>query len=196
MSTIDIENVNVSAFDTMPAPEEVHARLPLSLAAAKTVMHGRDLLRLVLELRAAGVDRRHLDGQILRFACEGRSLLLDGKQPLSGALVIDLSPATADDLNINAWDGVAIAKMKRGSISDRVGFEAGDIIVKVNDKDITSAAGLADLMAATPSPWRCRTARGISRRARAKRASTCAWSTPRAAPASPPWSTLPPCAMR
>ena len=49
MSTIDIENVNVTAFDTMPAPEEVHARLPLSLAAAKTVMHGRDLLRKILD---------------------------------------------------------------------------------------------------------------------------------------------------
>ena len=49
MSTIDIENVNVSAFDTMPAPEDIHARLPLSLKAAKTVMHGRDLLRKILD---------------------------------------------------------------------------------------------------------------------------------------------------
>ncbi len=49
MSTIDIENVNVTAFDTMPAPEEIHARLPLSLEAAKTVMHGRDLLRKILD---------------------------------------------------------------------------------------------------------------------------------------------------
>jgi serine protease Do len=86
--------------------------------------------------------------------------LLDGRQPLSGALIIDLSPATADELNINAWDGVAIAKMKRGSISDRVGFEAGDIIVKINDKDIKSAAELADLMSSLPSPWTITVNRG------------------------------------
>ena len=49
MSTIDIENVNVTAFDTMPTPEEIHSRLPLSLAAARTVMHGRDTLRGILE---------------------------------------------------------------------------------------------------------------------------------------------------
>ena len=27
MSTIDIENVNVTAFDTMPTPEEIHSRV-------------------------------------------------------------------------------------------------------------------------------------------------------------------------
>ena len=86
--------------------------------------------------------------------------LLRGKQPLSGALVINLSPATADDLNINAWDGVAIVKLKRGSISDRVGFEAGDIITKVNNKEIKTAAGLADLMASTPAPWTITVNRG------------------------------------
>ena len=49
MSTIDIENVNVAAFDTMPTPEEIHSRLPISLTAARTVMHGRDLQRRILE---------------------------------------------------------------------------------------------------------------------------------------------------
>jgi 3-deoxy-7-phosphoheptulonate synthase len=48
-TTLDIENINVSAFDPMPSPEEIHARLPLSLNAAKTVMHGRDALRNILE---------------------------------------------------------------------------------------------------------------------------------------------------
>ena len=47
MSTIELENVNVSAFDTMPTPEEIHARLPLSTKAAKTVKHGRDQLRFL-----------------------------------------------------------------------------------------------------------------------------------------------------
>jgi len=49
MRTPDIENVNVSAFDTMPTPEEVHSRLPISPKATKVVSHGRDLLRKILE---------------------------------------------------------------------------------------------------------------------------------------------------
>ena len=49
MSTTDIENVNVTAFDPMPTPEDIHSRLPLSLTAAHTVMHGRATLRAILE---------------------------------------------------------------------------------------------------------------------------------------------------
>ena len=49
MTTQNIENVNVTAFDTMPTPEEIHARLPISDKAAKTVTHGRNLLRKILD---------------------------------------------------------------------------------------------------------------------------------------------------
>jgi 3-deoxy-7-phosphoheptulonate synthase len=49
MTHLDIENVNVASFDAMPSPEEIHARLPLSMNAAKAVMHGRDALRNILE---------------------------------------------------------------------------------------------------------------------------------------------------
>jgi Do/DeqQ family serine protease len=80
-------------------------------------------------------------------------ILLDGRQPLSGALVINLSPAAADELNISAWEGVAIAKIKRGSIADRVGFEPGDIVVKFNGREIQAAQDLASLVEATPAPW-------------------------------------------
>jgi hypothetical protein len=40
MTTPNIENINVTAFDTMPTPEEIHAKLPISDKAAKTVTHG------------------------------------------------------------------------------------------------------------------------------------------------------------
>jgi phospho-2-dehydro-3-deoxyheptonate aldolase len=49
MTTQNIENINVTAFDTMPTPEEIHARLPISDKAAKTVTHGRNLLRKILD---------------------------------------------------------------------------------------------------------------------------------------------------
>jgi 3-deoxy-7-phosphoheptulonate synthase len=49
MTTHHIDNINVTAFDEMPTPEEIHARLPLSEKAAKTVTHGRHLLRNILD---------------------------------------------------------------------------------------------------------------------------------------------------
>ena len=45
----EIENINVLDFDPMPSPEEIHARVPLSEKAARTVMQGRDALRNILE---------------------------------------------------------------------------------------------------------------------------------------------------
>ncbi|MEF8699967.1 MAG: 3-deoxy-7-phosphoheptulonate synthase [Candidatus Accumulibacter sp. UW26] len=47
--TIDIDNINVTAFDPMPSPEEIHTRLPLSASAARLVMSGREVLRNILD---------------------------------------------------------------------------------------------------------------------------------------------------
>jgi 3-deoxy-7-phosphoheptulonate synthase len=49
MTTLDIDNINVSAFDSMPSPEDVHAKLPLSATAERTVRAGRDALRNILD---------------------------------------------------------------------------------------------------------------------------------------------------
>ncbi|OHC66200.1 MAG: 3-deoxy-7-phosphoheptulonate synthase [Rhodocyclales bacterium GWA2_65_20] len=42
------ENLNIEAFDAMPTPEEIHARLPLSEKAAQTVVGGRRTLERIL----------------------------------------------------------------------------------------------------------------------------------------------------
>ena len=65
----------------------------------------------------------------------------------------NLSPATAEDLNIAAWSGVAIAKIKRGSIADRAGFEPGDIIVKLGDAPVRNTRELAAALENTRAPW-------------------------------------------
>jgi 3-deoxy-7-phosphoheptulonate synthase len=44
-----LENVNVTAFDSMPTPEDLHRELPLSDRAAAVVMHGRSALRDILD---------------------------------------------------------------------------------------------------------------------------------------------------
>jgi len=53
-ATPDIENVNVLEFDSMPSPEDIHALVPLTAAAARQVMQGREALRNILERK----DRR------------------------------------------------------------------------------------------------------------------------------------------
>ena len=49
MTTQNTENLNIAAFDAMPKPEEIHARLPITAKATKTITHGRNLLRKILE---------------------------------------------------------------------------------------------------------------------------------------------------
>jgi 3-deoxy-7-phosphoheptulonate synthase len=45
----DIDNVNVAEIDDVPSPAEVRSRLPLSEAAARTVLAGRAALRAILD---------------------------------------------------------------------------------------------------------------------------------------------------
>ena len=45
------ENLNIEAFDTMPTPEEIHARVPLTDAAEKSVVAGRRSLEAILDRR-------------------------------------------------------------------------------------------------------------------------------------------------
>ncbi|WP_295749941.1 3-deoxy-7-phosphoheptulonate synthase [Undibacterium sp.] len=54
MNSPDLENINVSSFDAMPTPVDLHARLPLSERAASVVNQGREALRNILD----GTDKR------------------------------------------------------------------------------------------------------------------------------------------
>ncbi|HLA36487.1 MAG TPA: 3-deoxy-7-phosphoheptulonate synthase [Rhodocyclaceae bacterium] len=43
------ENLNIEAFEPMPTPEEIHARVPLSEPAAETVLKGRSSIERILD---------------------------------------------------------------------------------------------------------------------------------------------------
>ena len=45
------ENLNIEAFDTMPTPGEIHARVPITEAAEKSVVAGRRALEAILDRR-------------------------------------------------------------------------------------------------------------------------------------------------
>jgi serine protease Do len=75
--------------------------------------------------------------------------LLKGEQPLSGAVIANLSPALSDALGVGEWQGVVIEKIRRGSYADRFDFEPGDILIKINE---TAVGSVADVQAAVTKP--------------------------------------------
>ncbi len=80
---------------------------------------------------------------------------LNGKYPLSGASVANLSPALAEELDLTgAWDGVIILKVARGSPADRLRFRPGDIIVAVNRKKVRDVTALDAALKRAKDLWR------------------------------------------
>ena len=86
---------------------------------------------------------------------------LIGDQPLAGAVVANLSPALAEEMDLpGAWDGVIIIKIARGSPAHRLRFAPGDILNAVNDYQVADVAGLAAELARPASRWRINFNRG------------------------------------
>ncbi len=49
MTSLNLENINITSFDAMPTPQDLHARLPLTDLAADVVNAGREALCRILE---------------------------------------------------------------------------------------------------------------------------------------------------
>ena len=88
-------------------------------------------------------------------------ILLAGRSPFSGATIVNLSPATMEELSVEGVkDGVIIAEITENSSAAAVGLKKGDVILAVNDQKIDRTA---DLRAATTSRqayWKLTIARG------------------------------------
>ena len=62
-------------------------------------------------------------------------ITIRARSPFSGATVANLSPALADELQLNNADrGVVILDVADGSYASNLGFKRGDIIVSVNGR--------------------------------------------------------------
>ncbi len=74
--------------------------------------------------------------------------VLEGRQPLSGAGVANLSPAVADELGLVEWrPGVIVTDVKAGSFAGRF-VRPGDMILSVNGQDVKNVAELKQRIAA------------------------------------------------
>ena len=79
--------------------------------------------------------------------------ILDGKQPLNGALIVNLSPALSEEIGVQEWRGVAVLKIKRGSYADRFGLRPGDLLIKINDARIDAVGDAVAALAAPAERW-------------------------------------------
>jgi Do/DeqQ family serine protease len=74
--------------------------------------------------------------------------VLDGRQPLSGAAVANMSPAVADELGLVEWrSGVIVMEVKPGSFAGRF-VRPGDMILGINGQDVKNVADLKKQIAA------------------------------------------------
>jgi S1-C subfamily serine protease len=74
--------------------------------------------------------------------------------PLAGATVANLNPAQADELGLaTTARGVAVITAKSGSLADRFGLQAGDIIATINHNPVATVSDLKNALTAGQGPW-------------------------------------------
>jgi len=79
---------------------------------------------------------------------------LSGGQPLAGAVIANLSPAIAEQLQlVSDWKGVVIYQLRKGTTAARFGLAAGDIILAVNGKTVATVDELQRALAAAAGSW-------------------------------------------
>jgi serine protease Do len=79
---------------------------------------------------------------------------LDGRHPLDGATVANLSPALAEEVSLNPMlRGVIVLGVEQRSVARRLGLRPGDVLVRLNNRDIETVANLRALLGGTVNRW-------------------------------------------
>ena len=106
------------------------------------VWRGRKTMNLLLPLLRAPEDPPR------------NETLLQERQPLSGAVVANLSPALALELERpGAWEGVIVTKIHRNTPAYRLRFRPGDVVLAVNRKEIARVRDLVSLLQRPVDHW-------------------------------------------
>jgi Do/DeqQ family serine protease len=89
-----------------------------------------------------------------------RETLIEGAAPLTGAVVVNISPAVAEELDLpSAARGVAVAQVKGGPAA-RLGFRKGDRVLAVNGRKVDDVAALASMLGQGADQWDIQVDRG------------------------------------
>jgi 3-deoxy-7-phosphoheptulonate synthase len=144
---LQIENINVAAFDTMPTPEEIHARLPITPKAEAVVQEGRRVLRNILEKR----DPR-------LFLVVGPCSIHDPKAALEYAhRLAELADAVKDTIYVVmrvyfekprtsvGWKGYINDPFMDDSFRVDIGMEkARDLLIRINELGLPAGTEALD----------------------------------------------------
>jgi Do/DeqQ family serine protease len=86
---------------------------------------------------------------------------LGGRQPLAGATVANLSPALAEEIGFSGpSQGVVILEVARNSPAARVGVQNGDVVLRIDEREVSSASQLSKLLSRTQNTWKVTVRRG------------------------------------
>ncbi len=88
--------------------------------------------------------------------------LISGANPLSGAVVVNASPAVAQEVGADPFtsQGVLVSKVADGSTASTVGIRPGDIIRRINGKPTATTAELQTVLQSGRGAWRITIQRG------------------------------------
>jgi Do/DeqQ family serine protease len=88
-------------------------------------------------------------------------IAITANSPFAGATVANLSPALADELQLDPQaQGVVITVVADGSPAQSIGFQKGDVVVSVNSQAIARPADLARVAGSGVRQWRVTIMRG------------------------------------
>ncbi len=86
---------------------------------------------------------------------------LRGNHPLAGATVANLSPALADELGLDITPrGVIVLEVRRGSPAQRIRIAPGDVIVRINNREMRTVSDARRAVSQVELPWRLQIRRG------------------------------------
>jgi Do/DeqQ family serine protease len=82
-------------------------------------------------------------------------LVIRARSPLLGAKVANLSPALAEELRIDpSVAGVVVIEVPAGSRAEASGFQRGDILVTVNDEQLSKTRDIERVLQGASRVWR------------------------------------------
>ena len=143
-----ITSVDGQSVDDVNAFDYRFATQPLGGKASLGLLRGGRELTIAVALQTAPETPRD-------------EITIHSRSPFFGAKVANLSPALADELQLqNADEGVVIVDVDNGSYASNLGFRRGDVIVSVNNEKIAKTRDLERATSASNRSWRIMIRRG------------------------------------
>jgi len=88
-------------------------------------------------------------------------LSIKGRSPMAGLTVMNLSPALAEELSIDAAnEGVVVSAVEEGSNAQQVGFQKGDVLISINNERPATSKDVERLTRDRSYRWLLQVSRG------------------------------------